>query len=116
VKRAVDAAQALVRPGVDVAELDDVTIAVMEEGGLGKARVHRTGYGLGLGYPPSWLEELQIVRGYPFVLEEGMIFSLEPPASLPEEGFGIKLIDDILVTPDGSQTMSRLGRDIIVVS
>jgi hypothetical protein len=47
------------------------------------------GYGVGVAYPPIWLETLQIARGFDFTLEPGMAFVLHSCLELPEESLGV---------------------------
>jgi Xaa-Pro dipeptidase len=49
----------------------------------------RFGYGIGIAYPPIWLEPLQISRGIDQRLEPGMVFVLHAYLQLLEEGLGI---------------------------
>ena len=49
----------------------------------------RFGYGIGIAYPPIWLEPLTIARGFPTRLEAGMTFVLHSCIELPDEGLGV---------------------------
>ena len=49
----------------------------------------RFGYGIGIAYPPIWLEPLQISRGFDQVLQPGMVFVLHAYIQLLEENLGI---------------------------
>ncbi len=40
-------------------------------------------------------------------LEPGMVLSAEPGIYLPQEGIGIRIEDDVLITADGSEVLSR---------
>jgi Xaa-Pro aminopeptidase len=39
--------------------------------------------------------------------EEGMVFTVEPGIYIPEEGLGIRIEDDIVITKDGHENMTR---------
>lgn len=41
------------------------------------------------------------------VLQAGMVITVEPGLYLPEEGIGIRIEDDVLVTKDGHEVLSR---------
>lgn len=114
-KRATEAAIAAAVPGAPAPAPDAACNAVLAELDLVKNRCHRIGYSLGVAYPPGWLEPMTLVEGDPHVLAPNMSFTIEPNLHLPEEGFGMKLGDTVLCTPNGSESLSRLGHDIYVV-
>lgn len=39
-------------------------------------------------------------------IQEGMIFTVEPGIYLPEEGLGIRIEDDLIITADGYENMT----------
>jgi Xaa-Pro aminopeptidase len=53
---------------------------------------------------------------YDHPLEPGVILTVEPGIYIPEEGIGVRIEDDVLVTSDGIQIMSqRLPRELLSV-
>jgi Xaa-Pro dipeptidase len=80
---------ATVCPGVRVAEVEEASLEPLRRVGLESAALMRFGYGIGVAYPPIWLEPLQISRGFDQVLEPGMVFVLHAYIQLLEEGLGI---------------------------
>lgn len=105
VRRAQRAALAAVRPGARLADVDRAAREVIVRGGYGGAFGHSTGHGVGLE-----VHELPVVgpraRGR---LKPGMVFTVEPGVYLPGE-FGVRIEDDVLVTEDGCEVLSRLPR------
>jgi D-alanyl-D-alanine dipeptidase len=92
---AQQAAIAAVRPGARCEEIDHAARAVIEGAGYGQYFMHRTGHGLGLaGHEPPYMRS-----GNAEVLEQGMVFSIEPGIYLPNR-FGVRL--EIIVTVTGS--------------
>ena len=83
------AGMAAVRPGVPVAEVEEASLVPLRAQGLEDAAMMRFGYGVGIAYPPIWLETLQIARGFDFTLEPGMAFVLHSCLELPEEKLGV---------------------------
>jgi Xaa-Pro aminopeptidase len=46
------------------------------------------------------------VGSYAGPLAPGMVLTIEPGLYLPEEGIGIRIEDDVLVTADGREVLS----------
>jgi Xaa-Pro dipeptidase len=108
---ALTTATEAVKPGVPVGELDKITRRITLKYDSG--RLHRTGYGLEAGYPPAWMGNLSILESDPHVLEPGMVFSLEPTIVLREEGFGVVLGNNILVTKNGHEVLNKIPLNLV---
>ena len=80
---------AAIRPGVPVAAVEEASLEPLRAAALEGAAIMRFGYGIGITYPPIWLEPLQISRGIDQRLEPGMVFVLHAYLQLLEEGLGI---------------------------
>jgi Xaa-Pro aminopeptidase len=107
---AVNAALAAVRPGAAAREVDGAARRVIDRAGYGQYFVHRTGHGLGLtGHEPPY-----ITSSNDFMLEEGMVFSVEPGIYLPGK-FGVRLEEIVQVTRAGARVFSQLPRALHVV-
>ena len=107
VLRAQEQAIAAIRPGVQAQTVDAAARAVIAEAGFGDYFGHGTGHGLGLQ-----VHEGPAIRPLSeTVLEPGMIFTVEPGIYLPGWG-GVRLEDDVLVTPQGCEVLSHLPRDL----
>jgi Xaa-Pro aminopeptidase len=106
VREAQDAAIRTVRPRLRASAIDAAARTVLERHGLGAAFGHGTGHGLGLEVH----EEPRISRPSPRivdpVLEPGMVFTIEPGAYVPGIG-GVRIEDDVLVTEDGCEVLTR---------
>jgi Xaa-Pro dipeptidase len=108
VKAANAAGRAAAGPGVPAQEVDRATRRVIEEAGYGAYFTHRTGHGLGL----EAHESPNIVEGNTQVLEPGMVFTIEPGIYLPGK-VGVRIEDDMLITPDGADSLTTFARDLI---
>jgi Xaa-Pro dipeptidase len=104
------AAQTTVMPTVSAGQVDQAARSVIEKAGYGKYFIHRTGHGLGI----EAHEEPYIRAGNPLQLKPGMAFTIEPGIYLPGE-YGVRVEDNLVVTATGSETLSNLTREILVV-
>ena len=59
-------------------------------------------------HEPPW-----IMQGADTVLQEGMVFSIEPGVYLPGQ-FGVRIEDIVVVTADGVQTLTGCSHDLII--
>lgn len=80
---------AAIKPGAAVGEVEEASLAPLRAHGLEHAAMMRFGYGIGIAYPPIWLETLQIARGFNQTLEPGMVFVLHSCLEIPEENMGV---------------------------
>ena len=42
-----------------------------------------------------------IIASGPVIIEDNMVFTVEPGIYIPNEGFGIRLEDDVVIQPSG---------------
>lgn len=115
VRRASDACIAAIRAGVPAVIPHEAAKRVIADAGLDHCRVHTSGYGLAPGFPPTWGEPLHMLGGSTYTLQAGMVVTVEPPVFVGEERLGARIIDNVLVTNDGAELLSRFSRDLIVV-
>jgi Xaa-Pro aminopeptidase len=107
VEKAQQAAIAAVRPGVKGRDVDTVARKIIEDAGYGPNFGHGLGHGLGLQ-----VHEAPAIRPLSeTVLQSGMVCTIEPGIYLPGWG-GVRIEDDILVTPGGGEIMTSLPRSL----
>lgn len=116
VRQASDACIAEIRAGVPAIVPHEAAKRVIADAGLDHCRVHTTGYGLAPGFPPTWGEPLHMLGGSTYTLKAGMVLTVEPPIFIGDERLGARIIDNVLVTDEGAELLSRSCRDLIVVS
>jgi Xaa-Pro aminopeptidase len=108
--RAVLAAQeraiAAIRPGVPAKDVDAAARAALADAGLADAFTHGLGHGIGLEVH----EAPDLRASSEEVLRAGMVVTVEPGVYFPGWG-GVRLEDDVLVTPGGAERLSALPRD-----
>lgn len=102
VRSAQAAALSAMRPGVRCGDVDEAARAPIRDAGHGDRFVHRLGHGLGLEiHEPPYL-----VAGSDDRLRPGDVVTVEPGVYLPAR-FGVRWEDDVLVTEDGVEVLSR---------
>lgn len=116
VRRAGDAMIASIRAGIPAIEPHLAAKRVIAEAGLDRYRAHTSGYGLAPGFPPTWGEPMHLFGGSEYILEAGMVVTVEPPVFIGDEYLGARLIDNVLVTNDGGELLSQHPRDLIVIA
>jgi Xaa-Pro dipeptidase len=110
VRAANAAGRAAGRPGALAADVDIAARNVIADGGYGAFFVHRVGHGLGL----EGHEEPSMHGRNETSLAPGMTYTVEPGIYLPGKG-GVRIEDDIVVTPTGAESLSTLPRELQVV-
>jgi Xaa-Pro dipeptidase len=94
-----------IRPGIEAREVEAPALAILRAAGLGDSFKMRFGYGIGVGYPPTWLDPLQITRTSSQGLVPGVSFVLH--ACLVDE------VASVGVVVGGTYTMSDTGVDML---
>jgi len=94
-------------PGIEAGQVDQAARAVIEQGGYGPYFFHRTGHGLGM----EGHEEPYIRSGSTVLLKPGMTFTIEPGIYLPDRN-GVRIEDDVVITEDGSESLTNLPRQV----
>lgn len=101
---------ATIRPGVLAQDVDAEARSVIEEAGFGPFFDHGLGHGLGMDIH----EAPRLRKGAEFPLRAGMVITVEPGIYLPDWG-GIRIEDDVLVTPNGCEILTRIPRALETV-
>jgi Xaa-Pro dipeptidase len=114
-REAVEAGAREARPGVRATVLEEAAVEPLRRQGLDKYFAQRFGYGVSAGYPPTWMEPLDIVRGSEQRLAAGMVFCLHCVLKLPEERFGVLVGGDYILTDDGVEFLDRSGLELRVL-
>jgi Xaa-Pro aminopeptidase len=96
-----------IRPGVKGHDVDGAARGVIARAGYGDFFGHGLGHGIGLQ-----VHEAPFLRpSSDVVLQAGMVVTVEPGIYLPDWG-GIRIEDDVLITPDGCEVLTSVPRDL----
>ena len=110
VRKAEEAAVNAVKPGVKAMELDKIARDVITEAGYGEYFTHRLGHGLGIS-----VHEFPSITGVnEMQLEKGMVFTIEPGIYHPEIT-GVRIEDDVVVTEDGVEVLTKFTKELIIL-
>ena len=97
VLRAQAAAIKAARPGATLSDVDAAARAAIDRAGHGDAFIHGTGHPLGI-------EVHDVAPDGP--LRAGMVITVEPGVYFPDRKMGIRIEDDVLVTPSGPKNLT----------
>lgn len=110
VRRAEEAAVNAVKPGVTAMELDKIARDVITDAGYGEYFTHRLGHGLGIS-----VHEFPSITGVnEMELETGMVFTIEPGIYHPDIT-GVRIEDDVVVTENGVEVLTKFPKELIVL-
>jgi Xaa-Pro dipeptidase len=109
----MEATMAAIRPGVPASRIDEIARRVIAQGAPDSQQASRTGYSIGIGFPPDWGEGhiLSMVRGHDRPLERNMTFHLIPWVQVPGYG-GVGLTETIVVTDTGCRSLFNFDRRV----
>ena len=110
VKAANEAAEAMIKPGVRLCDIDKTARDLITKAGYGKEFNHRLGHFIGKDVH----EYGDVSVNFDLEVQEGMIFSIEPGVYLPGK-FGVRIEDLVLVTKDGCKVLNSYTKDLIVI-
>jgi Xaa-Pro aminopeptidase len=104
---AQERAIAAIRPGARAGDVDAEARSVIEEAGFGRFFNHGLGHGLGMDIH----EAPRLRKDSDVTLQPGMVITVEPGVYLPGWG-GIRIEDDVLVTPDGCEVLTHVPKSL----
>ncbi len=100
---------AQLKPGIPAAEVEAPALDILRQENLGDVFKMRFGYGVGIGYPPTWLEPLKITRTSTDVLVPGMTFVLHTCLLDEAERIGVLVGGTYAMTETGYELLSGAG-------
>ncbi len=112
--KALDNVLAAIRPGVTAHEVAKAGWLALEEAAHGLVSHGNFGYGVGLGFPPTWADWTgRIELGVETVLRPGMVF--HHPIALRKLGeYGVAVSETSVVTQSGPRVFGGVERRLFV--
>ena len=104
-----------IKPGVTSSEVDHVCRRPFEQAGYGDLYRHRSGYSIGISFPPDWGEGhiLSLRQGEPAVLQAGMTFHLLTHLMV-HATVAVGCTQTLLVTEGGCERVTQFDERIFV--
>lgn len=107
----MEAGLAAAKPGNTCEDIANAFFAVLKKYGIVKD--NRTGYSIGLSYPPDWGERTMSLRpGDRTELKPGMTFHFMTGLWL--ETMGLEITESILITETGVECLANVPRKLVV--
>ena len=106
-ERALDVAKA----GMTGKELDAVAREVIMESGLGEYFSHGLGHGIGLDVH----EWPRVSRTVDHDLPEGACVTIEPGVYVPNEGYGVRIEDIVVLRESGCENLTRATKELQIL-
>ena len=114
-KLALKEAKSILRPGVTVSDIDNLIRTIITDNDVGARLITRSGYSIGIAFPPSWDEGyiISLKQGDSAVLREGMTFHILPWMWGVDGNKTVGISDTVYITPDGCQSFFTLDEDFV---
>ena len=115
-KMALDAVHKNFQPGMTVSDADNMIRNIITKNDIGARLVTRSGYSIGIAFPPSWDEGyiVSLKQGESAVLKPGMTFHIIPWMWGVDGDKTCGISDTIHITEDGCESFFTMDRDVVV--
>lgn len=115
-KTALDTLHSYVQPGMTVSDVDNLVRNIISNNDVGARLVTRSGYSIGIAFPPSWDEGYicSLKQGDSATLREGMTFHIIPWMWGVDGNKTCGISDTIYVTDTGIKSFFDMDRDFVV--
>ncbi len=102
--------RSVLRPGLTVSDADNIVRSVITENDVGAQLITRSGYSIGIAFPPSWDEGymISLKSGDSTVIEEGMTFHIIPWMWGVDGDKTVGISDTLHITDHGCESFFSL--------
>ena len=104
-----------IRPGLTVSDADNLVRNIIAENRVGARLITRSGYSIGIAFPPSWDEGyiMSLKQGDSRVIREGMTFHIIPWMWGVDGDKTVGISDTVQVTADGCKSFFTLEESFL---
>lgn len=99
------------KPSVACSHIDLTARNIIRDAGYGEFFPHRLGHGLGI----SVHEYPSLTETNDLKLKEGMVYTIEPGIYVPEVA-GVRIEDDLYVTSEGVEILTKFPKELVTLS
>ncbi len=100
-----------IKPGIAANKIHQIVVKTIDQSPFKGHFIHSTGHGLGLDvHDPG----IGFAASDESILQAGMVLTVEPGIYIPDFG-GIRIEDDIVVTPDGYLKLTTSTKNLIEI-
>lgn len=105
-----------IQPGMTVSDADNLVRGVISGNDVGASLITRSGYSIGIAFPPSWDEGyiISLKQGDSYVIREGMTFHVIPWMWGVDGDKTCGISDTIYITENGCESFFTLDKDFTV--
>jgi Xaa-Pro dipeptidase len=113
----LEAVIAKLKPGVTSHDAHMASRKSYIEHGYGELHGHRTGYSIGINYPPDWGEGqiMSLWEGDERTVKANMVFHIVPGVFVPGR-YLINITETVLITETGCEPLTSFPRELFEVS
>lgn len=115
-KMALNTLHDYVQPGMTVSDVDNLVRNIISHNDVGARLVTRSGYSIGIAFPPSWDEGYicSLKQGDSTILRKGMTFHIIPWMWGVDGDKTVGISDTIFVTDTGIESFFSLAKDFTI--
>jgi Xaa-Pro dipeptidase len=114
-KHALSEIRSILRPGLTVSDADNLIRNIITDNNVGARLITRSGYSIGIAFPPSWDEGyiISLKQGDSRILQEGMTLHIIPWMWGVDGDKTVGISDTVYLTDRGCESFFTLDEDFV---